>query len=148
MTCNDFADFQYPYYADIYYPMLRQGNFNEVKKEWIFGTKVTCYVAPLRMNNKAELSIEQLMQLQHELSFRSRHDIRTFENIDYAMNNVLITNIRSSSGDLLYRETAGARSGKGSIYELATIEPVVGPFGVTDYFNMVIRRTENQAVDN
>ena len=62
------------------------------------------------------------------------------------MLNILITNIRDSHDNIIYRETAGPRSGRGTIYELATVEPFTGPFGNTEHFRMVLRRTENQAV--
>ena len=44
-------------------------------------------------------------------------------------------------------ETSGPRSGKSTIFEVATQEPYVGPFGGIEYYNLVIRRSENQAVD-
>ena len=60
--------------------------------------------------------------------------------------NILITNIRDSNDSIIQIETAGARSGRGTIYEVATVDPVVGPFGSVDYFKMLWRRTENQTV--
>ena len=47
---------------------------------------------------------------------------------------------------MIYKETAGPRSGKGTIYEMATVEPFTGPFGSVEYFKMLWRRTENQTV--
>jgi hypothetical protein len=47
---------------------------------------------------------------------------------------------------LVYKETAGPRAGRGTIYEVGTLEPFVGPFGDIEYFKMLWRRTENQTV--
>ena len=48
---------------------------------------------------------------------------------DMDINNILITNIRNANDQLIYRETGGSRSGRGTIYEVATVDPFTGPFG-------------------
>ena len=63
----------------------------------------------------------------------------------YAITDILITNIRDDKGNSIYKETSGIRSGKGTIYEIATINPFVGPFGNIDSYRMVWRRTDSQA---
>jgi hypothetical protein len=63
-----------------------------------------------------------------------------------AITNILIANIRNAQEDLIYKETAGVRAGRGTIYELGTVEPMTGPFGSVDYFKMLLRRAENQTV--
>ena len=67
-------------------------------------------------------------------------------NSENAITNILVTNIRNAHEDMIYRETAGPRSGKGTIYEMATVEPFMGPFGSVEYFKMLWRRTENQTI--
>ena len=80
-------------------------------------------------------------------SLRTRQDPRTASTgSDNAVTNILVTNIRDSEDRLIYRETAGPRAGKGTIYEVATVEPFTGPFNSTEYYKMLWRRTENQTV--
>jgi hypothetical protein len=61
-----------------------------------------------------------------------------------AITNILVTNIRDAQDNPIYRETAGPRSGRSTIYEIAALEPIVGPFGNVEYYQMVFRKTENQ----
>ncbi len=61
---------------------------------------------------------------------------------------MLVTNIRNKSDELVYLETSGERTGKGTIYEIATQDPFIDPFGDTSYYKLVIRRAENQGVEN
>ena len=146
MIC-DGTDFAYPLLADIYYPQISQGLYNEVKKEWIFDKTVVCSAVAYNGRNRQEISTESYAQYDQQLIARSKTDLRTSSNDGTnAITNILITNIRNSDGDIVYKESAGTRSGKGTIYEIATIEPFLGPFGDVEYYNMVWRRTENQAV--
>lgn len=148
MICDD-VDFAYPLLADIYYPRITQGLYNEVKKEWIFDKTIPCYAVSYNGTNRQEIGKDAYIQYDQQLIARSRTDIRISSNEgSNAATNILITNIRGSDGNIIYRETSGSRSGKGTIYEVATIEPFVGPFGSVEYYNMVWRRTENQDVDD
>jgi hypothetical protein len=82
------------------------------------------------------------------LSGRSKSDPR-YSSLDQAasVTNIVITNIRDKFGNHLYKETAGIRAGKSTVFEIATVEPFTGPFGNVDYYNIVLRRSENQASD-
>jgi hypothetical protein len=62
-----------------------------------------------------------------------------------SITNVILTNIKDKQKNYLYNETAGVRSGRSTIFELASVEPFVGPFGSIEYYKVVIRRSENQA---
>ena len=64
-----------------------------------------------------------------------------------SITNVIITNIRDQNCNDIYLETSGPRAGKSTIFEIATQDPFVGPFGSTEYYKLIIRRSENQAVD-
>jgi hypothetical protein len=79
---------------------------------------------------------------------RTKTDIRisTSEN-GKSMNNIIISNISDNSGNEIYLETSGPRAGKSTLFEIATIEPFVNPFGIVEYFTVNIRRSENQAVN-
>jgi hypothetical protein len=63
------------------------------------------------------------------------------------MTNVIVANIRDKNEKQIYNETAGIRSGKSTIFEISSFEPIVGPFGSTEYYKIILSRSENQAAD-
>jgi hypothetical protein len=142
-------DFLYPMKADIYYPIITQNQYGQPNKSWVFDRTVICNATPVGGAGTEELKPEVFMQYKDKLIARSKIDIRISENNEpYAESNILITNIRSVNGLVIYKETAGPRSGKGTIYEVGTLEPFIGPFGDIEYYKMVWRRSENQDVDD
>lgn len=147
--CEDASDFMYPMLADVYYPMINQGSYGEIQKEWVFDRTISCNANGVGGAGKEEIKPEVFIQHENKLVARSKTDVRISSRSTKESNtNILITNIRSSAGELLYKETSGPRAGGGSVYEIATLEPFVGPFGSIEYYKMVWRKTENQAVDN
>ena len=147
--CEDTSDFMYPMHADVYYPMINQGSYGEIKKEWVFDRTISCNANGVGGAGKEEIKPEVFIQHENKLVARSKTDVRiSSRNTKESNTNILITNIRSSYGELLYKETSGPRAGRGSVYEIATLEPFIGPFGNIEYYKMVWRKTENQAVDN
>jgi hypothetical protein len=146
MICES-TDFMYPMLADIYYPIIAQGVYGEVKKEWVFDRTVACNAASVGGAGQEDIKPEVFLQYENKLVSRSKTDLRISSNQSKeATTNILVTNIRNANGQLIYKETAGPRSGKGTIYEVGTLEPFVGPFGNIEYYKMLWRRTENQAV--
>lgn len=147
MNCES-TDFLYPLHADIYYPIISQGDYNEIKKSWVFDRTIICNAIPAGGAGTEDIKPAEFLQNENKLIARSKVDLRvsSIEN-NKAVTNVLITNIRMSNGEIIYKETSGARNGKGTIYEIATIEPFLGPFNNIEYYKMVWRRAENQAVD-
>lgn len=87
-----------------------------------------------------------ISQLNNKLNSRSLTDLRV-SSLDksYGITDIVITNVRDRHNNLIYKETSGIRAGKGTIYEIATIQPFVGPFGNIESYQMVWRRTESQA---
>lgn len=146
MICEQ-TDFMFPLLADVYYPHITQGAYNEVKKEWIFDRSIACHAVSYQGQNKEEIRLDSFLQYDAQLNARSSSDLRTdISGTNHAVTNILVTNIRTANGELVYRETAGPRAGKGTMYEIAMLEPFVGAFGSIDYYVMLFRRTENQAV--
>jgi hypothetical protein len=133
--------------ADIYYPIITQNNYGQANKEWVFDRTIVCNATTVGGAGDVELKPDVFLQYDGKLVARSKSDIRvSSNNADNAISNILITNIRSASDVTIYRETAGPRSGRGTIYEVGTLEPFVGPFGEIEYYKMLWRRTENQTV--
>jgi hypothetical protein len=79
---------------------------------------------------------------------RVKSDIRfsSTENKN-SITNIIVTNIKDRNLNEVYLETSGPRAGKSTLFEVATVEPFVGPFGSPEYYKVVVRRSENQAVD-
>jgi len=143
----DATDFIYPMKADIYYPIITQNSYGQANKEWVFDRTIICNATTIGGAGDVELKPDVFLQYDGKLIARSKSDIRTSSNnTENAISNILITNIRSASDITIYRETAGPRSGRGTIYEVGTLEPFVGPFGEIEYYKMLWRRTENQTV--
>jgi hypothetical protein len=145
-TCET-TDFIYPMKADIYYPIITQNQYGQPNKEWVFDRTVVCNATTVGGAGTDELKPEVFLQYDGKLVARSKSDIRiSGDGTNNAVSNILVTNIRSASDTLIYKETAGPRMGRGTIYEVGTIEPFINPFGNIEYYRMLWRRTENQAV--
>jgi hypothetical protein len=133
--------------ADVYYPIITQGPFGEIKKEWVFDRTISCNATSVGGAGSEQIKPDMFLQYEDKLVVRSRGDLRIKSNLSQeATTNILITNIRLSHGQLIYKETAGPRAGKGTIYEVGTLEPFTGPFNSIEYYKMLWRRTESQAV--
>ena len=141
------TDFIYPMKADVYYPIITQNSYGQANKEWVFDRTIVCNATTLGGAGDVELKPDVFLQYDGKLIARSKSDIRTSSNnAENAITNILVTNIRSANDIVFYKETAGPRTGRGTIYEIGTFEPFIGPFGEIEYYKMLWRRTENQTV--
>lgn len=142
------TDFVYPLLADIFYPIVEQGPYGNVKKQWILDRSVACFVGPAGTAGKEEIKPNANITIDRTLIGRTRSDILSSERAaNYSMTNVIVANIRDKNGAMVYNETAGVRSGKSTIFEIASFEPIVGPFGSVEYYKIILARSENQAAD-
>lgn len=146
MKC-DTSDFLYPMLADVYYAIITQNEYGKAVKEWIFDRTITCNAEAMTTRTKEEISPAVFLQSDGKLIARSRTDIRTSSNNEnHNITNILITNVRLPGDRIVYRETAGVRNGRGTIFEIATLEPFIGGLQSIDYYYMMWRRSENQTV--
>jgi len=149
VICED-TDFMFPMKADVYYPIISQGDYGQPQKDWVFDKTIACNVGPIggpASASSENVKAESFLQVQNKLEGRTKNDPRiSTQKEKNAITNVLITNVRHADDELIYKETAGVRSGHGTIYELATVEPFVGAFRSTEYYKMILRRAENQTV--
>ncbi len=143
------VDFLYPMKADIYYPIISQNQYGQPNKNWVFDRTVTCNATPVGGAGTEQIKPEVFLQYKDKLVARTKSDLRISSTDQLnAETNILITNIRSSNDLLIYKETAGPRAGRGTIYEIGTLEPFIGPFNDIEYYNMLWRRSENQDVQD
>lgn len=145
MCCPE-TDIIYPMLADVYYPVITQNEYGQPNKQWILNRTFACNATTAGSDSTENIKPEVFLQYSDKLIARSKTDIRvSSENENNAVTNILIGNVRSASGELIYKETSGPRNGRGTIFEIAAIQPFIGPFGNIEYYKMVWRRTENQS---
>lgn len=148
MAICETPDFTYPMQADIFYPSVEQGTYGNIKKTWMLDktivTNLNTAGSALSEDVKPNVNITQELLL----TGRTKTDPRiSSQDTKQAITNIIFTNIKDRNGNEIYKETAGVRAGKSTIFEVATVEPFVGPFGGVEYYKVVLRRSENQASD-
>lgn len=147
MQCET-TDFIYPMLADIYYPIVEQGAYGNVKKQWILDRSIACNFAPTGQAASEEVKPNVNITKENILLGRTKTDLRVSSaNARNSITNVIVTNIRTAQQEGIYIETSGPRDGRSTLYEIATSEAIVGPFGNVEYYKVVLRRSENQASD-
>lgn len=146
-SCNT-PDFIYPLKADIYYPIVKQGAYGNVEKTWVVDRTIVCNFAPAGTAGGEDVKPNPMINIEMVLLGRTKDDLRISESKSKdAIVNIIVTNIRTRSDQPVYIETSGSRSGRSTIFEVASNEPIVNPFGDIEYYKVVIRRSENQATD-
>ena len=134
--------------ADIYYPIVDQGAYGNVKKNWIHDKTIACNFSSAGSAFKEDIKPNVNITQDTIMLGRAKTDIRFSANEDQnSTTNVIVTNIKDKTLNEIYVETAGPRAGKSTIFEVATVEPFMGPFGSVEYYRVVLRRSENQAAD-
>ena len=147
MICEE-PDFAFPMLADVYHPIVEQGAYGNVKKTWVLDRTIACSFTPAGTAFKEEVTPNANITQEKILIGRVKSDIR-ISSLDArnSITNVIITNIKDKNCNEIYTETTGPRAGKSTIFEIATHEPFSGPFGNTEYYKLIIRRSDNQASD-
>lgn len=149
MPICESTDIMYPLLADVYYPIIEQGAYGNIDRTWVLDATIACSFAPASSKSRQSVETQDVnIKIAQPLVGRTRRDIRLSSRAAASsITNVILTNIRDKNGNIIYLETAGERAGKATLFEIATNEPIVGAFGSTEYFRVVIRRSENQAVN-
>lgn len=148
MTVCETPDFMFPMQASLYHPIVEQGDFGAIKKQWVLDRIFACSFSAGGSAFKEELKPNVNITQNTILVGRAKSDLRlSLRDNKNPLTNILITDIKDQEGNLIYLETSGPRSGKGTLFEIATYEPFVGPFGTVESFKLIIRRSENQTGD-
>jgi len=146
-TCES-TSFIFPLLADIYYPIVEQTALGSIKKQWIHDKSLSCSLTPAGSAFGEDVKPNVSITKELLLLGRFRSDIRlSSSDSRNAITNILVTNIRDTNGNQIYTETSGPRSGKSTLFEVATNEPFINPFGSVEYYKIVLRRSENQGTD-
>lgn len=148
MVVCETTDFLFPMLADVYYPIVEQGAYGNVKKNWVLDKTIACQLNPAGTAFKEDIKPEVKLVQDTALVGRVKSDIRfSSEDERNALTNIVITNVRDKNGSIIYLETSGPRSGQPTIFEIATFDPMIGPFGNIEHYKVVVKRSENQGVD-
>jgi hypothetical protein len=148
MTVYETTDFVFPMCADIFYPIVEQGSLGNIKKQWTHDRTIACSLSPAGTAFKEDVTPNVNISQSSMLLGRLRTDIRISSlGVNNAITNVIVTNIKDKNLNNIYMETSGPRTGKPTIFEVATVEPFTGPFGTVEYYKVILRRSENQAGD-
>jgi hypothetical protein len=138
----------FPMLADIYYPIVDQGAYGNVKKTWIHDRTVACNFNSAGTAWKEDIKPNANITQDSVMLGRVKTDIRfSNEDAQNSITNIIVTNIKDRNLNEVFVETAGPRAGKSTLFEVATVEPFMGPFGSVEYYKVVVRRSENQAAD-
>src|SRR6056300_585117 len=149
MTNCDVPNIQFPMVADIYYPVVSQDAYGQITKAWTLDKTVIGSFTPAGSDIKEELVINVDISQDSLMIGRVKVDLRyaDADGEDYGLTNVLVTNIRNKDGVVLYKETDGQRRSQPTLFELATQQPFVNPFGKIEHYRVILRRSENQTED-
>jgi hypothetical protein len=148
MTQCESTDFLYPLLMDIYYPIVDQGGYGNLKKQWVLDRTLACAFGPSGLKNKKDIQPDAKIDIDNAIVGRVRTDITsTSRGSLNSLTNIVVTNIRDINGNVIYNESSGPRAGMATVFEVGTFNPSIGPFGSTEYYKIILRRSENQAVD-
>lgn len=143
------TDFMFPMLADVYYPIVDQGAYGNVKKQWILDRQFACsFTVKGTASSDEEVKPNVNITKENILIGRTKTDIRISSQKQMnSLTNIVITNIKTHDAPTIYLETSGPRSGHSTIYEIASIEPIIGFLNTIEYYKVILRRSENQATD-
>lgn len=148
MPVCESTSFTFPLLADIYYPIVEQTSLGSIKKQWIHDKTLACSMTTAGSALSEDVKPNVNITKELILLGRTRSDIRfSSSESRNAVTNILITNIRDVNGNEIYVETSGPRAGKSTLFEVATNEPFINPFGSVEYYKVVLRRSENQGTE-
>lgn len=134
--------------ADIYHPIVNQGAYGNVQKTWIHDRTIACNFNSAGTAWKEDIKPNANITQDSVMLGRVKTDIRfSNEDVQNSITNIIVTNIKDRNLNEVFVETAGPRAGKSTLFEVATVEPFMGPFGSVEYYKVVVRRSENQAAD-
>jgi hypothetical protein len=147
MDC-DTKDIFFPFQADLFYSINEQSAYGNVMQAWYYDRSVTCSFVYAGSKFREEIKPNILITEDSLLIGRTKDDIRinsSGEPMD--VTNIVVTNIRDKNCKELYTETGGPRSGKSTLFEIATLQPFINPFGKREHFSIILKRSENQGAD-
>jgi len=75
MTTCETTDFIYPLLADIYYPIVEQGAYGNLKKQWVLDRTIACFFNPAGRKFKEDVIINPSITIDNSVVGRVKNDI-------------------------------------------------------------------------
>ncbi len=143
------TDFIFPMTAEVLYPIVKQNAYGGVNKTWVADKVIAGNFSPAGSSTREEVVPNINITQNTILICRVKTDMRVSKNAnESSLTNILVTNIKDSQGNQVYMETAGPRAGQATVFEVATQEAQIDPFGGgIQYYKVVLRRSESQVAD-
>jgi len=137
-------DFMFPMLADVYYPIVEQGAYGDVKKNWVLDKTVACQFNTAGTANKEELRPEVKLLQDSALVGRVKSDIRfSSEEGRNGLTNILITNITDKNGNQKWLTIPVASSNRALIKDSI----INGHEWKTEHLNKVKNYYENSNME-
>lgn len=133
----------YPMSADVYYATQTQNDFGEIIKTWAKDRSVKCSAIKQNPNSRTPNFVNPSTNLEYDIviNFRTNEDVQVASNnISYRVTDILITNIKDSSGNLVWKETQNDPT----VFEIRAIEPMLDVSSTIMGYRIHCVRTENQ----
>jgi hypothetical protein len=138
----------FPMQADIFYSINEQSAYGNVLQSWSYESSIDCSFVYGGVKFKEEAIPNILISQDSILIGRSKQDFRiSSDGTPIDNTNIAITNIRDKNCNELYIENGGPRSGKSTVFEIATFQPFINPFGKVEHYSILLKRSENQGFD-
>lgn len=127
----------YTHELNVYYSVQSQGTYGNVTRTWVFDRIERGMVKPVKTRMYV---VDNQNTWNEQLTGHSEEDLRIdSEGGLHAPSEVLITFSAPH-----FVETAGARKGLPTTYELRSSAPIEGPFGEVLHFDILLERSIEQ----
>ena len=101
MICEP-TDYIFPMLADVYYPIVEQGAYGNVKKNWILDRSIACSFNVVGSSGAEEIKPNVNITQENILLGRAKNDIRISDReTQNSVTNVIISNIRDKHSNIM-----------------------------------------------
>ncbi len=84
MTSCETTDFMYPMKADIYFPILAQGDYGQPKKDWVYDRTIICNATPVGGAGTEDIKPETFLQYENKFLNHACKQMRKREMEDWS----------------------------------------------------------------
>lgn len=138
----------YPLVLDVFYSTTTQNELGELIHVWTYDRTIPCRTSSNTNYKDQNIFPDQRLRVVDQINAQIVEDIRIDSfGENHPLTDMLVGNIRAEcETGTVYKETAGDRSGLGTLYEVIGYMPHVDPFNRIDYIKIVMSRADEQAL--
>jgi|AntAceMinimDraft_6_1070360.scaffolds.fasta_scaffold04057_2 hypothetical protein len=142
----------FPMTCDIYYAEESQDDYGSINKSWNYYSTKPCniYSASIKDSDNFSFEDQRFYSVQQTLKGRIKEDFRMSDMGEFRpVSHILITNICLAGCDTssVFYETSEDFVTEPTVYEVSSLDPYVGPFGV-EHYTFFLRRSDTQGLKN